>query len=325
MDYIDMHCDTLMKAYFQRKKEILTLKKCRVDLNKLEQGGCRAQFFAVFMLPASIKSKPGFLLPSDKRYVRKLYQILMNTIAAAPERLALALNHADLRRNTAAGRCSAFLTQEDGRAVDGRMEKLEEFYRLEIRLISLTWNDKNCFGAPNSGDASVMGEGLAAFGKAAVERINALGMIVDVSHLSDGGFRDVAALSKRPFVASHSNCRVLCPHRRNLTDGMICALADAGGVAGLNFLAEFVSRNPGTESITADQIAVHARHMADIGGVGCVGIGTDFDGFSGRVDVDTAARMPLLFNALAKAGFHEREIEQIAHGNVERVIRDTMG
>lgn len=325
MDYIDLHCDTLMKAFFKGKKDILTLNKCRVDLGKLERGGCRAQFFAIFMIPKAIKSKLGFLLPSDERYIHKLRQILLNTIEAAPGRLGLALNAADLKANAAAGKRSAFLTLEDGRAAEGRMERLEQFYKLGIRLISLTWNDKNCFGAPNSNDPSVMAMGLTPFGRAAVERMNELGMVVDVSHLSDGGFWDVAALSTRPFIASHSNCRALCPHRRNLTDEMIRAIADAGGVIGLNFLPEFISHNSDLAKIFANDIAAHARHMADVGGAGCVGIGTDFDGFSGNVEISAADRMPLLFDALKAAGFQEREIEQIAHENVERVIRDTMG
>ena len=325
MGYIDMHCDTLMKAFFKGKKDILSLRRCRVDLEKLEQGGCKAQFFAIFMLPRSIRSKAGFLLPSDDRYIQKLRKILLNTISAAPQRLALARNDAELRANAAAGRISAFLTLEDGRAVQGRLERLEEFYERGIRLISLTWNDANCFGAPNSQDPAVMAAGLTPFGKAAVERMNELGMIVDVSHLSDGGFWDVAALANRPFVASHSNCRALCSHRRNLDDEMLRALGSAGGVAGLNFLPEFVSGDAGPARAAAQRIAAHARHMANVGGVGCVAIGTDFDGFSGQGEISSAARMPLLFDALAAAGFHEREIEQIAHENVERVIRDTMG
>lgn len=324
MDYIDLHCDTLMKAFLKRKKDISSLRKCRVDLNRLNRSECLAQFFAIFMLPISIKSKVGFLLPSDMRYIEKLHNILMNTISAYPGQIALARNGSEMAENASLRKLSAFLTLEDGRAADGRIENLERFYALGVRLITITWNNSNCFGEPSSADAATMGKGLTSFGKAAVQRMNELGIVVDVSHLSDGGFWDVAALSKRPFVASHSNCRALCRHQRNLTDEMIRKLSDAGGVIGLNFMPEFVNEDCGGSQVTADQIARHARHMANVGGVDCIGIGTDFDGFSGDIEITGPEDMPKLFAALQKQGFHESEIEKIAWGNARRVINDVM-
>lgn len=324
MNYIDLHCDTLMKAFLKRKKDISVLKKCRVDLNRLNYGGCLAQFFAIFMLPMSIKSKAGFLLPSDMRYIEKLHDILINTISIHPNQIAFTRNASEMAENAASGKLSAFLTLEDGRAVDGRIENLERFHALGIRLITITWNTSNCFGEPNSADVTTMGKGLTPFGKAAIQRMNELGIVVDVSHLSDGGFWDVAALSKYPFIASHSNCRALCPHQRNLTDEMIRKLSDAGGVIGLNFKPEFVNEDCSGSRVTAAQVAKHARHMANIGGVGCIGIGTDFDGFSGDIEIAAPKDMPKLFVALQKEGFHESEIEKIAWENAQRVIHDVM-
>lgn len=324
MEYIDMHCDTLMKAYLTRKKTVGRLGKCMVDLEKLEQGGCTAQFFAIFMLPMRLKAKLGFLLPGDDTYIEKLHGIMMNTLRAYPERIAMARNAAELDANRAEGKLSAFLTLEDGRAVDGKMDKLEAFYEKGIRLISLTWNAENCFGAPNSDDAAVMAAGLTDFGREAVRRMNELGMLVDVSHLSDGGFWDVAAIAERPFVASHSNCRGLSPHRRNLTDEMIRMLGEKGGVAGLNFGPEFLNADLADKHSRAGLLAAHARHMAKVGGVECVGIGSDFDGISGEMEISGADKMELLFGALAKAGFTDDEIELIAHKNVERVLRDAL-
>lgn len=318
MKYIDLHCDTLMQAALSQRKDIAVMEKAMVDLDRLEKGGCMAQFFAIFMPPMAYRAKYGSALPDDETYIRLLHGILMNTIQLYPGRLALAKSAGDLAAN--AGKISAFLTLEDGRAVDGKLENLDRFFDLGVRLISLTWNEANCLGAPNSADPAVMAQGLTPFGRDAVRRMNELGMIVDVSHLSDGGFWDVAELSDRPFVASHSNCRSLCAHPRNLTDEMIRALADRGGVAGLNFNPPFLEEG-GTHS-AVQRIADHARHLADVGGLGCVALGTDFDGIRGTFDVGSPDKMDLLFTALQKVGFTQDQVEQIAWGNAQRLIRD---
>lgn len=318
MKYIDLHCDTLMQAALSQRKDIATMEKAMVDLDRLEKGGCMAQFFAIFMPPMAYRAKYGSALPDDETYIRLLHGILMNTIQRCPDRLALAKSTGDLAANT--GKISAFLTLEDGRAVDGKLENLDRFFDLGVRLISLTWNEANCLGAPNSADPAVMAQGLTPFGRDAVRRMNELGMIVDVSHLSDGGFWDVAELSDRPFAASHSNCRSLCAHPRNLTDEMIRALADRGGVAGLNFNPPFLEEG-GTHS-AVQRIADHARHLADVGGLCCVALGTDFDGIRGTFDVGSPDKMDLLFTALKKVGFTQDQVEQIAWGNAQRLIRD---
>ena len=120
---------------------------------------------------------------------------------------------------------------EEGGVLNEKQERLEELYRLGIRLITLTWNYENCLGYPNSRDGEVMNRGLKAFGLEIVERMNALGMLVDVSHLSDGGFWDCIRVSRAPIIASHSNARALCGVPRNLTDDMLRALAEKGGAA----------------------------------------------------------------------------------------------
>ena len=319
--YIDLHCDTLMTACLAGKNDIGHLDGAMADLERLRKGGCLAQFFAIFMLPESEKHLLEPALMDDAAYIAKLREILLETIKLHPEALALAGNFEELEANRKCGKTSAFLTLEDGRAVDGKLEDLERFHELGVRLISLTWNGANCFGAPNSPDPAIMKQGLTSFGKDAVARMGELGIIVDVSHLSDGGFWDVADICKVPFVASHSNCRALAPHRRNLTDEMIRALADKGGVAGLNFAAPFLSEEPAS---TAERLAVHARHLADKGGVDCVAIGSDFDGISKDIEIDHPEKMGLLFDALARHGFSEDEIDKAASLNALRVIRETL-
>ena len=172
---------------------------------------------------------------------------------------------------------------------------------------------------------AVMAQGLTDFGKEAIGYMNDLGMIVDVSHLSDGGFRDVAEISRKPFIASHSNCRALNPHPRSLTDEMIRALADRGGVLGLNFCPAFLTENPEEENSSVDALAAQLRHRIRTGGLECATIGTDFDGISGSFEIPSADYMPVFFEALEKRGFTPRELEYVGWRNAERVFRETMG
>lgn len=324
MGYIDLHCDTLMQAFLAGQKNAVRLKKAMADLERLETGGCAAQFFAIFMPPMAYRARYGDAIPDDETYIRLLRGILQNTVEARPDRLAPAAGAADLERCRREGKIAAFLTLEDGRPVDGKLENLARFREMGVRLISLTWNEPNCLGWPNSRDAETMARGLTPFGRDAVEEMQRLGMLVDVSHLSDGGFWEVARLAKRPFLASHSNCRALCPYPRNLTDEMLRTLGEKGGVVGLNFGPQFLNADPEDRRSTAAAIARHARHMADKGGIDCVALGTDFDGITGEFEIGGPQNMALLADALHKAGFSEDQIGQIFFDNAARVIREGM-
>lgn len=310
--YIDLHCDTLHRAWELQAQDITSLQGSMVDVERLEKGGCMAQFFAVFMMPQP--KKPD---SDDDGYIDALLEMFH---ASLSDKLALAKNLQDYRRNREAGKISGFLTLEDGRAVRGSMERLERFYERGIRLITLTWNYANCFGSPNSFDAAVMAQGLTPFGKDAVCRMQELGMLVDVSHLSDGGFWDVVELCQKPFVASHSNCRALNPHPRSMSDEMIWTLADRGGVMGVNFCPSFLRENVRENTSRVEDLVRQLRHMVNVGGLECAAIGSDLDGIEGKLEIGSADKMPRLFRAMERAGFHESEIERIAWKNAERVL-----
>ncbi len=324
MKYIDMHCDTLMLAWMRKQSDIYDQPEMMVDIKRLAQGGCKAQFFAIFLPSPGMKKRMGLEAMNDDDYIAQLSDILRNTLDCHPEEAARATGLADILANERAGKVSAVLTMEDGRSVDGRMEKLERYYNMGVRVIGLTWNQENCFGAPNSPDASIMSKGLTAFGRDAVIRMNELGMGIDVSHLSDGGFWDVAKITKKPFFATHSNCRSLNPHPRSMTDEMIRALADKGGVMGVNFCPAFLVEDTENDRATCDMLTAQLRHMIKVGGEDCAAIGTDFDGMNGKLEISSAHQMPLLFTALERAGFTAAEIEKIAFRNVERVLADVL-
>lgn len=311
--YIDLHCDTLYEAWCKKRQNISDFPQAMVDVNRLQQGGCMAQFFAIFMLQEDDQEKYQTNI-SDDDYIASLREIFRNSSTA------FAGNLSEIQRNRQQGNLSGLLTLEDGRAVDGSMEKLEMFYEMGIRLISLTWNYANCFGFPNSFDPDAMAKGLTKFGKDAVVRMQELGMLVDVSHLSDGGFWDVAELCKKPFIASHSNCRSLSPHARNMTDEMIKTLADHGGIMGLNFCPEFLTSDITNKESRIEDMLRQLRHMVNIGGEDIAAIGTDLDGIDGRLEIGRAEDTPRLFEAMDRAGFSDRLIEKIAWKNAWRVL-----
>ena len=326
--YIDMHCDTLLKAIIDGR--LYDHPGNMLDVSRMVLAGQGAQFFAVFFPPkvcgnneisANVKPLPAF--PQDDELFEKARRLLLDTTANYPDVIKMAYSAQDIEKNMKAGLCSAILTIEDGRAINGDIIKLRRFYDAGVRAVSLTWNKSNCFGHPNSFDPAVMRLGLTDFGKEAISEMNALGMLVDVSHLSDGGFWDVVKLSKKPFAATHSNCRALCEHPRNLSDEMIKALASMGGVAGVNFAPDFLSADDRHISRVED-ICRHVEHLFNVGGEDCAGLGTDFDGIDGRFEIGQPNEMTKLFDALKQTGFSERQLDKFAYANTLRVLRDVL-
>lgn len=321
--YIDLHCDTLPRALRQGKDTLFALDGTMTDLVKLRAGGCLAQCFAIFLPPLPYVEKADDY-PGDEAYIEKLHRIFVQTEAEHGELFARVETAADLASLSDSGKLGGILTMEDGRAVQGSFGNLRRFYDMGVRILALLWNHANCFGAPNSPDPAVMNTGLTDFGKEAVEYMEQLGMGIDVSHLSDGGFWDVVRLAKKPFFATHSNCRALNPHPRSMTDEMIRALADKGGVMGINFCPEFLTEDIARTDAKIDGIAAQLRHRINAGGLECAAVGTDFDGIGGELEIPDASFMPHLFEELEKRGFTANELEHIAWRNTARVLKEIL-
>lgn len=317
--YLDLHCDTLELGYLQKKEDIYDLPEGMLDIRRMQKADMFGQFFAIFFPPASRK-----WMPEEEEYYQALKKLFYNSLNKHGDCISFAGSAEEAEQNRRMGKLSAFLTIEDGRHVQGNMENIRRFYRDGVRLITLTWNSENCFGAPNSRDPGVMQKGLTEFGKQAIEYMNEIGMIVDVSHLSDGGFYDVLECSKKPFIASHSNARALSPHPRNLTDDMIRKMAQKGGAAGINFYGAFLNEDITRETSTLEALVSHILYMSNVGGEDFVALGTDFDGISGEVEIHNPQLMQKLFSCLEKKGFSQTKIEKLAYRNVLRVLHDTL-
>ena len=321
MRIIDTHCDTMGERIARSEGKITLLNNDgHINLEKMKQGGALAEFFAIFIPTHDSGAGKGVTLPPYE-YFQMVYAAYLKELAANSDILAPAMNYEDIMKNKAAGKMSSVLTVEDGVPIEGKMERLLEFYDKGVRLISLTWNYENSLAFPNSKDPAIMAKGLKPFGLECVAKMNELGMLVDVSHLSDGGFWDVVEHSKKPFMASHSCCRALCNHTRNLTDDMLKALGEKGGVCGINFASQFLNEGSGYTDIAS--VVRHMLHIRDKAGIDALGFGSDFDGISSELEFKDYTGMPQIINELGKH-LTDDEIEKVCNGNMLRLIKETM-
>lgn len=313
MSIIDFHCDTIMKLMDNTEESNLRGNNFSVDINKLKKAKSLAQFFALFVELDLVDDPLEYcLLMVDKFY---------EEIEKNRGEISLATNYDQLMDNSSKGIISAFLTIEEGAVLKGQIEELRNFYRLGVRLLTLTWNFPNELGFPNK-DVEHRHKGLTSFGIEVVKEMNNLGMLIDVSHLSDGGFYDVAKHSKKPFVASHSNARAISNHPRNLSDDMIRILAQKGGVMGINFEKHFLGHN---ELSRVEDMIAHITHIKNVGGIDCISIGTDFDGIdSVGLEIKDIGEIHILWAALSNNSFSEEEIEKIFYKNALRVIKEVL-
>lgn len=331
MRIADMHCDTisrLLKMQREGRTERLRENSGHVDLMRMQKSGYLLQNFALFV------NREGCKDPWEE--VCALYGCYRRELSENSDLIAPVFQYADIAANERAGKLSALLTVEEGAVCKGEIKKLYKLYEWGVRMLTLTWNYPNELGSPNV-NASLaqraaalhMPEreaGLTEKGREFVAEMERLGVIPDVSHLSDAGFYDVLAVTKRPFVASHSDARAVCPAARNLTDDMIRALGERGGITGLNFCADFLEERPAGEKNpgTLAAIVCHARHITRVGGIEVLGLGSDFDGIDTNEGLPGAQGMERLWEALKKDGFTEGELDRIFCGNVLRVYREWM-
>ncbi len=319
----DLHCDTLSALRDAEKAgtpKSFAHNDLHIDLEKLQKGDYLLQCFAAYV-------DLGDTAPGADPLVTALEEIdwFKRIMAAYPEQIAPVYTAADIRKNAEAGKISGMLTAEEGGCCKGSLGVLRQLYGLGVRMMTLTWNYENQLAFPNANPGGPLvpqtEKGLTQKGLEFLAEMERLHMIVDVSHLSDKGFWDIVEHGTRPFAASHSNCRALSPHNRNLTDEMIRALADRGGIAGLNYCAAFVdadSAHPKNCRSTVEGLAKHAAHFRQVGGMEVIALGSDFDGIGGYHQLETAADMPLLAEALRREGFTEDQVEDIFWRNARR-------
>ena len=322
MKVVDMHCDTILELYKARERgeEISLLDNdLHIDLKKMEAGDYFLQNFALFV---DLKGTEDPFL-TCVRMADLFYQVMEEN----RDRISPVTTWAEIERNWKEGRMSALLTLEEGEVCQGDPALLRTLYRLGARMMTFTWNYENSLAWPGrEGGLPETEKGLKERGFEILEEMEALGMIVDVAHLSDAGIWDVLRTAKKPFVASHSNARSLASHARNLTDEMIRAIAEKGGVIGINYYCNFLEDIPegGRQISRISRMVEHMKHIRQVGGAGCIGLGSDFDGIYGEVEIGNSAGLPRLAEAMESAGFTAGEVEAVLHGNVLRLYREVL-
>ena len=324
----DLHCDTLSELRRAEKNGTpasFAHNDLHIDLEKLQAGDYMLQCLAAFVNLADPT-------PGADPLVTALEEIdvFKRIMAKYPDRIAPVYTAADIRKNAEAGKISGLLTVEEGGCCKGSLGVLRRMYELGVRMMTLTWNHDNELAAPQANPGGPLAaqtqRGLTETGFAFLAEMERLHMIVDVSHLSDRGFWDIAEHSTRPFAASHSNCRALAPHCRNLTDEMIRVMAEKGGLVGLNYCSGFLDDQPRPELCrsTTALMARHAAHFKQVGGIEIIGLGSDFDGIGGKLEMGDCSKLPLLAEALRKEGFTEDEVEQIFFRNARRFFEENL-
>jgi membrane dipeptidase len=352
---VDSHIDTLQRVVNGKEDVSQRTGRGHVDLPRLRAAGMRAPFFALYV-PTYYKGSEAV------RRTLQLRDAMQSLLDAHPDQIELALSAADVERIAKTGKIAAVLTIESGHAIADNLAVLRTYHRLGVRSMTLT-HFRNTNWADSSTDKSEH-NGLTDFGREVVSEMNRIGMIVDISHVSDKTFYDTLTVTTKPVIASHSSCRALTDVPRNMTDDMIKTLAKNGGVIGINFGAGFLSQkeveaarrnfaaraavDPGLTGRALDEFATkdyldtystmkpnlatirdavaHIDHVVKLVGVDHVGIGSDWDGISSvPAGLEDVAKMPLLTAALLERGYSEQDAKKILSGNFLRVMRQVIG
>ena len=316
MKFIDLHCDTA--SLLLEQGQSLEENTLKIDIKRLQKGEALAEFFAMYIDVNSVDS------PFE--YCMKMLDNFKNELLLNRDSISLCKNYNDLMLSKKENKIGAFLTIEEGEAIEGSLDKLRYFKEEGISLITLTWNYENRLGYSNF-EWKEQKKGLKKRGFEVVEEMNHLGMLIDVSHLSDAGFQDVIRTSTSPIIATHSNSRAMTNHPRNLSDKMLKQLANKGGVTGINFFNNFLTKGELKERLECSSIedmVRHIKHIRNVAGVEIIGLGSDFDGIPNPVEIEDIAHMYKLSDALLSANFTSEEVEKIFYKNSIRIIKDVL-
>ncbi len=345
----DGHNDVLARLYLAGgEKAALNYAQGRpkghIDRQKAQEGGFAGGFFAIWVPsdsnaprkapdPAAAMEAPKYDIPLPAEVglaeAQRVTRIQVATLKALETQGSLTICHSAqaIESTLAQGKTAALMHMEGAEAIDPDFAMLDGLYAQGLRSLGPVWSRPTRYGEgvpfrfPGSPD---IGGGLTDDGKRLVRACNDRGILVDLSHLNAKGFWDVAALSSAPLVATHSNAHSLCPHARNLTDKQLDAIAESGGVAGVNFGSAFL-RDDGrmVRDTPLSLIGDHIAYMIDRMGEDHVALGSDFDGAVVPHELGSAAGLQNLIAHLRRRGFGDAAIAKVAHGNWLRVLRET--
>jgi len=311
----DGHCDTVLEI-FKKNRKLNTLSKTgQLDIPRLQIGGVDVQVFAIYI---EKEFKPEHSL----QRALQLIDSLLLELSENKDVIELAASYEKIKSIVADGKIAAILAIEGGEALEGKLSNLRIFYQLGVRLITLTWNQRNDIA--DGSDYLNSKRGLTSFGKNVVLEMNRLGMMIDVSHLSESGFWDVLKHSRHPVIASHSNCYQLCPHQRNLKDSQIRAIAEKGGLVGITYVPDFLRTE--NRKAVIDDVIQHIDHIVSLVGTDFIGLGSDFDGCLELPEgLEGADKVFQIKEQLMQKGYKREDIQKIMGKNFMNFFRRVTG
>lgn len=307
MFVFDLHCDTLFK-FFEDQRYSISKNNGHISDIGLKNGGYLAQCFAIYQ-PTDITGDRGF------DYFKKQCDLFKNAVSKSSV-LEFATDKMDIEENRKDGKVSAVLTVENADFLQNDLQRLKTVEEKGVKILGLVHNGENCLGHSHSNDKALAKLPLKGFGCEVVQALNSTNITVDVSHLNVGGFWDVARLSKKPFVATHSGCSEVFKHSRNLCDEQVKAIAQSGGVVGCVFYSHFLN---GTDTTDIDSVLRHLEHLIKVGGEDVAALGSDFDGMDCDLPFQNASEMHILADAIIKK-FGFSVAEKICFKNAMRII-----
>ena len=314
---VDTHTDTPL--WFTRGNFSVGMRKSnQVSIQKMEEGKLDAQFLAAFLAQKELDEA------SSQKAVEKCHKMIEGIyadVAKYKDDCGIALTEEDARRLKAEGKKAFFIGIENGYAIGKDIKNVKKYKDMGVQYMTLSHSYDNdiCNSSSNTADAS---KGLTAFGRKVVKEMNKVGMMIDVSHVSEGTFWDVIKLSKDPVFASHSSVRALCDHDRNLTDDQLRALAKNGGVIQICIYGGYLNKNEKEASV--DDVVRHIDHAVKVAGIDHVGIGSDFDGGGGVLGCKGDNDMINITVKLIEKGYSEEDLRKIWGGNFFRVMNQVI-
>ncbi|MFL5583142.1 MAG: dipeptidase [Gemmatimonadaceae bacterium] len=290
------------------------------DVPRLVESGVAAQWLAAFVDAPYAERAEGASFARAMQMIHVVHALS----ARHPASLALATTGGEVRAARDAGRVALLVAVEGGHAIESSLERLRDLHAAGARYMTLTWNNGTAWAGAAQGLGGTRTGGLTPFGCDVVREMNRLGMLVDVSHVSEATFWDALDASADPVIASHSNARALCDHWRNLRDEQLRAVGESGGVVGLNFFSEFVDPEFGRRERRAPLalLAEHAERIAEIAGADHVALGSDFDGIRFTPEgLDDVTCVPSFVQRLLHRGWREEEVRKLLGENAMRVMQ----
>jgi len=308
LNVVDCHCDTILEVARGKSGLCRPSLTGHVDIFRLREGGVGVQFFAAFIEPVY---KPFGSLQRALQLIDTFYTETESSHGI----IVPGFTFKQIRNKLREDKIVAVLGIEGGEALNGDVSVLRMLYRLGVRFLGLTWNQRNQI-ADGVGER-ITGGGLTNFGREVIREMNQLGMIIDLAHISEAGFWDALQLSQAPVMVSHTNCYALCEHPRNLTDDQIKALAAMRGIMGLSFVPDFL----GSKRNSIDGFLDHVDYVAGLVGTSVIAIGSDFDGIEKTPEgLEDCRCYPMIARGLLDRGYTQQEVGDIMGGNVLRFM-----